>query len=108
MAASQGFVLFLEARRQQGFFFSPLDQLLVDHHELGKKGTDLFIDDRQAVFLPIPLTADDPATAPLALPTVRQYERSSYAAWIVENIVAGEWELIRTSLQWGQRTNSSS
>ncbi|MEI6310187.1 MAG: hypothetical protein WCP58_11175 [bacterium] len=36
-----------------------------------KKGTDLFIIGRQTVFSQIPLTADDPATAPLALPTVR-------------------------------------
>jgi hypothetical protein len=40
-----------------------------------KKGTDLFIDDRQAVFSRISLTADDPATAPLALLTARQDER---------------------------------
>ena len=32
-----------------------------------KKGTDLFIDDRQAVSSRIPLTADGSATAPLAL-----------------------------------------
>ncbi len=67
----------------------------------GNKGTDLFIDDRQAVSSRIPLTADDPATAPLALPTVRQNEQRRYAAWIEETIVAGDWELIQLSLQWG-------
>ena len=40
-----------------------------------QKGTDLFIDARQAVSLRIPLTVDGPATAPLALLTARQDER---------------------------------
>jgi putative transposase len=30
----------------------------------------------------------------------------SYATWIKETIAAGEWELIRKSLQWGQLTGS--
>jgi hypothetical protein len=73
-----------------------------------EKGTDLFINDRQAVSSQILLTVDGSVTTPLALPTVDQNERRSYAAWILETIVAGEWEPIRPSLQWGQRTNSPS
>ena len=41
-----------------------------------------------------------PAT--LSLPTVITKRAESYAAWINETIAAGEWELIRPSLQRGQ------
>ena len=46
------------------------------------------------------MAGDDPA--PLALPTVITKRVESYAAWVIETIAAGEWELIRPSLQRGQ------
>jgi putative transposase len=49
---------------------------------------------------------DDPCT--LGLADSEKKREESYAAWVKETIAAGEWELIRKSLQRGQLTGSSS
>ena len=62
-----------------------------------KKGTDLFIEHGQAGFL-----ADGDVRRHLGLADSEKKREESYAAWVKEAIAAGEWELIRPSLQRGQ------